>query len=734
MDLSQLSTDDLKALQAGDISKVSSAGLKSLQAQASAPAVAAPPAAAPSTAETIGSTLREIPRQVGLTARYGIEGAGRLLDVGTEPIRQLIVNPLLRVLQPTGVSDLVTGKGPVLAASTGNAASALADTLGLPSPQNADERVIGDAARMVASSAGMAGAARAGSAAVTGVTRNVLEQLAARPGVQLAAGAGAGAAGGAVREGGGGPLEQFGASLAGGVAGGVAADKASGATNAIRSLLTPKASQVQNADQQIQLVLQRSGIDWSQVPERIRQGMRDEVASALTTGQPLNADAVRRLLVFRQANVTPTVGMLTQDPVQITREMNLAKTGANSTDLGLQRLPGLQNQNTAALLQQLDEAGAANAPSAAAVSRRAIEDMQGTAASQTGNINRLYSAARDTSGRSLPLEGGTFTARANQLLDQANVGSFLPPDIAKKMNAIATGEYPLTVDVAEQLKTSIGNLQRGSADGNARRALGLVRQALDEAPLQGSPTVNPGNLPTVPGTVPPSAATSGQQSIDAFNAARSANRTWMRRVESNPALQAVVDGVEPDQFVQRYLVGKSASAADVQALRGELSPQAVEQTRQYLLKHLRDAATNNTDDVTVFSNSAYRRALRDIGDDKLSVFFDDAELQRLRDIGDAAKLMQSQPAGSAVNNSNSGALILGRGIDMLERISGRLPLGLKDTISGTLQGVQQSRALSPRNALIEAVGGRPAPGLRVNPLLAASVVTPAEARENDRRK
>ncbi|WP_212751091.1 hypothetical protein, partial [Escherichia coli] len=69
-----------------------------------------------------------------------------------------------------------------------------------------------------------------------------------------------------------------------------------------------------------------------------------------------------RLLVFRRAGVTPTVGQLTQDPGQITREMNLAKSGANSTDPALQRLPSLQNQNTRTLIDRLDEAGAANAP------------------------------------------------------------------------------------------------------------------------------------------------------------------------------------------------------------------------------------------------------------------------------------------------------------------------------------------------------------------------------------
>ena len=43
-----------------------------------------------------GSALNDIPRQVGLTARYALEGAGQAVQPITEPLRQLIVNPLAR--------------------------------------------------------------------------------------------------------------------------------------------------------------------------------------------------------------------------------------------------------------------------------------------------------------------------------------------------------------------------------------------------------------------------------------------------------------------------------------------------------------------------------------------------------------------------------------------------------------------------------------------------------------
>jgi hypothetical protein len=688
---------------------------------------------APQASQQVGSALRDIPRQVGLFARYGAEGVGQMLDIGAEPIRALL-NAGARAVQPSlSLSDLVTGQKPYqFESSVGQLASKAADAIGLPSPRDANERVIGDATRMVAGAGGLAGGmGRLAAGTAPGLAQTTLNALAANPGAQLSGAAGAGLAGGSVREAGGGPVEQFAASMVGGVAGGMLPSAAGAAANKARAALTPKTVELTRADQQISLVLERSGIDWTQVPERIKQGMRQEVSQALNTGQPLNPDAVRRLLVFRRADVTPTVGQLTQDPGMITREKNLAKTGANSTSPSLQTLPGLENRNVSSLLRQLDDAGAAGAPSASGAGQAGIDSLQGLVSRSQANISALYARARDTQGRSLPLEGGTFSRRANELLDQANVGSFLPPDLVKKMNAIAQGEYPLTVDVAEQLKTSAGNIQRNSADGNVRTAVRLFRQALDEAPLQGQGRVNPGGLPAVNGTVPTSVA-AGEESVAAFNAARRANREWMARVESNPALSAVVDGVEPDQFVQRYVIGNGATAADVRALRDELDPQALAQMRRYLVRHLKDKATGGDEDIVKFGGKTYRDALRAL-ENKLPVFFNREEIQHMRDIGDAAKYMQAQPAGSAVNNSNSGALVLGRGLDMLEAGAQKLPV-VGSTITGVIQGMQQRQVMAPANAL--SLQAAPKAGARVNALLpaAALAATPSVYGREDKRR
>jgi hypothetical protein len=637
----------------------------------------------PSMAERIGAEVKQIPRQLGLTGRYAVEGPLAFLDTLAAPIR-LGLNAIGANIKPSA-----------------QAVGASMDAAGMPQPQGANERVIGDATRLGFGSLGMAGGAQALAQGAQGIPQRVLAAMAANPGTQGISAATAGGAGGSVREAGGGPGEQFVASLLGGVVGGAGAGIAQSAGGNLaartRALLSPQAPQ--QVEQQIQLALQGSGVDFASLPTNVRAALRNEVAQAMQTGGPLNADAIRRLADFRQVpGVQPTRGMLTQDPVLISREMNLAKTGANSSDIGLQRLPRIQNQNTQALLDAVDNLGARNAPDAYATGQRAIGALQGSLDASRGRINTLYQAARDTQGRSAPLDGATFTRRASELLDEGLLGGALPRSVEQHLNRIAQGEVPFDVAYAEQLKTAIGNLQRGASDGQTRMALARVRQALDETPLRAAPQVNPGNLPAVPGTVPQSPAGAGAESIQAFNRARQAHRGLMQRMEQTPALQAVADGAQPDQFVQRFITGQGATVNDVRRMGQAIAqnPDALAAVKGNIAAHLRAAATGGTDDVTKFSSAAYNRALSNIGERKLGVFFTPDEVRELHAIGRVGTLMQSQPAGSAVNNSNSGALLLGRGLDWL---TDRAPLGVNALLQGVIRGQQQGAALNVPAAL-----------------------------------
>lgn len=656
---------------------------------------AAQPKEAPASVKA-GSALNEIPRQIGLTARYGLEGLAQAAEIGTEPIRQLITDPIARTIYRPSTSDLVTGKRAPQGEPLSRWVSGQLDKLGLPKPEGANERVVGDATRLMAGAGGFGAAGRA-AAGAPGVVGSAGRFLASNPTNQIVSAAGSGLAGGASREAGGSPLVQAGAALLGGVAAPAAVGAADRMGRTVANRLRP--AQMQQVDNRISLTLQRNGIDWSGIDERTRQMVRADVQRALAAGDNLDAAALSRLVDFRAVGATPTRGTVTLDPVQITREKNLAKTAANSTDVGLQVLPRIENQNNRVLIDRLNEAGAANAPDSFTAGDRIVGSLQRNIDQNRARISGLYDQARDTSGRSAELNGAEFARRANQLL-QDNLAGKLPGQVEQAMNDIAAGRRPLTVEHAEQLKTMIYRIQSRSSDGNERYALGLIRQALDEVPLRGAPQVNPGNLPAVPGTVPPSPSVLGQESIEAFNRARSANRQFMQQVEGTPALEAVMNGAQPDQFINRYVIG--GTVRDLRAMRQAMAndPQAVETVRASIADHLKRSALGGAaDEVGNFSQSAYNKALRQLGEQRLSVFFSPEEIRQMQAIGRVASYTQFQPRGSAVNNSNSGALVLGAGMDFLSRIAPKVPI-VNDTINGLLSTQMQRQAANVAPGLL----------------------------------
>lgn len=661
-----------------------------------------------------GSQLNQIPRQIGLTARYGLEGLGQMAEIATEPIRQLVTDPLARAAGVKAQSKPMSGF-----------ASDVADWMGLPSPQNANERVVGDMTRMVAGGGGMLGTANK-VAQLPGRIGQVGTFMAQNPVNQLVSAAGAGGAAGASREAGGSPEMQAVAGLFGGLAAPAALTGvrrvAKAGTDTVTKLAAPQMVQ-QRVDNQINLTLRRAGVDWSGLESSVKAQVRQDVADALKNGDELSADAMRRLVEFRRVGATPTAATVSLDPVQITREKNLAKIGANSSDPMLQRLAQVENQNNATFIRNLNDAGAARAADPFATGEILIGGLNSYAGRQQDNIGNLYGAARDSQGRQVVLNGPAAAQQATRRLQQDMVGK-LPPEIDEILNSLTRGDTPLTVEYQQQLVKNLYRRIRGAGDnGDLRHGLGIVRDALDNAPVMQGGAVNPGNLPAIPGQIPPNMAQAGQDAIDAFGRARAANRQFMQTVENTPALDAAMNGAAPDNFFNRFVVRGNVS--DVQAMRDSITPQrinpqnlpataeqiralpvaegrqALEATKNAIADHLkRQALGGAADEVGNFSQSAYNKALREIGDRKLALFFSPQEIQQLKSVGRVSSYTQFQPRGSAVNNSNSGALVGGLGLDFLSKFASRAPLGLNDTITGFINGTQARQAMTPGRGLL----------------------------------
>lgn len=645
--------------------------------------------------QQLNEAISDIPRQVGLTARYGIEGVGSVADMVATPFRAAV-----NAVAPDDM-QAHTGTG-----------SRLADALGLPKPANGRERIIGEGARMMAAGAVPLGASAKIADVSSGTTNAIAKVLSANPTQQIASAGAAGSAGEYTKDTGGDARSQLAASLVAGIATPLAINKAgqvAGAAGRFAKSLRPVSPvQAQQTAQQIDIhinnALEPSGLTLDALPTAVRAGMRQDVAQALSSEGVLSPDAIRRLADYRLTGATPTAGTLTLDPAIVSQQKNLQKIGINSKDPAAQRLGRVENENNQQLIGELNSLGA-NTPDTPIVGgRKVMAALNARNERAKSLINDRYEVARNTEGRSATIDPAHFTKNANDLLDFNLLGGKIPADVRNRMNAIAKGDHPLTIDTAEQFKTQLAALQRASADGAERRALGLVRQALDNAPL-------------IDGQ--------GQLAQEAFNSARRINRAWMGIVDRTPALQAVRDGMEPDKFVQQFIVGSggTANVADLSALRRSVrgSPEAMNAIRGQITAALKKQALSGAaDEVGNFSQSAYNKALNAIGDEKLSMFFTPEQVAKMKAIGRVASYEQFQPKGSAVNNSNTAGAALA---NILDRLGGspllsKIPFGnaLQQPAQNIVVGIKAGKALDVPRALVGPAVQRKQPaGLLMSP-------------------
>jgi muramidase (phage lysozyme) len=677
--------------------------------------------------------INRLLRPVGLTARAGLEGVGSLVGMPLEPTRMAL-------------ESISTSLGGPKVASAEQLSSKLANLLRLPKPAESSvmdqgvnlERVGFDVAKtMAGAGSGASLAGRLAPLATNATSANILNQLSANPVLQTLSGAGAGAGGSIAREYNAGPGFELGASILGGILAPVAGAGAKSATTAAVQKLTPAASPAQ-VDQMITLTLGKSGIDFKSLDDQIQRTLRNDVASALQTGGELSGDTLRRLLDFRMVQgATPTKGMITQDPRQITQEMNLAKTGMNSTNPDLQTLGNVQNANNQALIQALNRAGAGKVGTFEAgeanISSIAAKDL-----ARQAETSALYKQAQGMPGGDVPLNRADLMQNIDTLLAQNNKAAFLPEEIRTMLNTISKGEttingqvYPVPFDTMaiDNLMTTIAKAQRGTSDGNVKQALSLVRQAIDETDIKPIKTQFGGNqLVTESGAkYLQGKDAESQQLLDALNQARASHKARMDWQQSSNPVDATINGMQPDNFVKKFVLG--GTVADAAAVATAGNPAA---TKNAILSHLKEKAigVGQTDETGKFGARSFNKALSDIGDKKLELFFNKQEIEELKRIGRVGTYMTNQPIGTAVNNSNSGALVIGSMIDGIATLAGISPMGVgaslavpvaKSVGSKALRNVTSASAQKDALKIAEALQNR-VPGIALGDTVSPAVL------------
>jgi hypothetical protein len=463
--------------------------------------------------------------------------------------------------------------------------------------------------------------------------------------------------------------------LAGGLAGGVMAPAVNGLLQAGGNLVARGVGAVRGAtpadvEAAIAKAAAEHGVDLTEIPPAMMAQVRRDVAAAMARGQVLDpAAAIRKVegdAVLGKAGLT--TGQSTRDPRMISTEQN------SKGLLGGEQIQNRFNEQGGALIDQINALGAREAGTPYQTGDALGNALRDVDKGRKANVSSLYDNANALNGGEIPLDSASFANAADAALNpKGGVSStaFLPDQFKSLLNDISSGKLPLTVSVAEQLKTMLATAQRATADGNVKQALGAMQGAFDQA----QPAVK-----------------LGEEATNAFNLARSAHKARMTAIDENPALAAAVDNVAPDQFFQKFvlkgnardlqgmvdhLVGRAPeTAAPTNALTGKVNPLQLEgpagataaateatvppvimDVRRQIVNYLKSKAVSGIEEDNNFSQSGYNTALKNIGPERLAAFFSPAEIADLNRLGRVASYTQSYPRGSTVNSSNSASAI-----------------------------------------------------------------------------
>ncbi len=414
--------------------------------------------------------------------------------------------------------------------------------------------------------------------------------------------------------------------------------------------------------------LAQSGIDFNKLTTAVKGQLLGEVEDAIKVGGTLSAEALRRKTDFLAVGGKPTLGKITLDPEQLSKEHTLKGIGNAGRDLVEADI-----QNNKALITAMNDAGAAAAKGGYATGETMFNAGKSMLDGQKQKVTALYDRARSLNGGEIPLDHRAFADKAITTLDREMKGAFLPDEFRTMLNDISQGKIPLNISTAEQLRTMLATASRNAKDGNVKAAVGIMRDALEEAPASGQ---------------------FGKDVVDAFGAARSAHRALREKVKTSPALQAIEDEMPVDKFFDKHVLNAPVQDLKTTIKALENSPEALQAMRSQMLQHLKAKALNGAaDETATFSQSGYNRALGAIPEQKLKLLFSDDEIAKLRQVGRVASYNQASPAGNTINRSNTASQLF----NLLMKTAEKVPFGKVAVVQpaqALISGNQVSKALN----------------------------------------
>ena len=343
-----------------------------------------------------------------------------------------------------------------------------------------------------------------------------------------------------------------------------------------------------------------------------------------------------------------TAGQAAQDPVLISRERNergFKEQHAqrfNEQNRALQENANIIKQNAAPNISTTDYVADAE---------NLIDTVKSIKEANKAKTQEAYKALEDAAGGKFPIDGKKFANNTIQKLTSEDRLDYLPSTIKNKLDSYASGSKEMNFNLFENLRSDLAAEMRKAdraGDGNMKHVLGVVRDQLENLPMQEG-----------------DAALKGL----ADNARKTAKADFDLE-KANPLYSKVLnESADSKDFIQNFVIrSKNADfMKSIDLLKND--PIALEHLRSgtmdYIIRESTDASGN-------FSSAKFQKAIENLNvNKKLDALFGEHS-QQLQDLADVAKIVEARPKGSFVNESNTatalGSMAKQYGGELIRRI------------------------------------------------------------------
>jgi hypothetical protein len=250
-------------------------------------------------------------------------------------------------------------------------------------------------------------------------------------------------------------------------------------------------------------------------PEHIKQAYANIPPNQYT---PADLQYIQTHKLFEKFKDTPTEGQALQDARLMSEEYNTRNREENKP------LQEKFAQRDAKVISALEDTKQRITPDIHEITPQkaanlSLEKMVANDEVRLKDITEKYKIFADLNNGDLPVAGKDIVQLASKNLEEIGRDEFVPQEIKNILKKIEDQET-IPFNKFEQYRTILSTAQRGAKDGNVRMAIGAVRDAFENIPMEG-------------GTA---------ESKAAADNARTAYRNRKLLIEKNPAYKAAVEG------------------------------------------------------------------------------------------------------------------------------------------------------------------------------------------------